>query len=230
MYFARAVNSTMLVALGSLASAQTNGTEVTTIAFTQLLNFCIMPLNAILRYHASGMILPVHSGTSDLSEKKAQSRAGGFFFLSDPFADPLCAPDPNAIPPPSNGVVVHVHSSMMSSVLSSATEAKLDNLFLNGKEAAMLRNTHKDMGHPQPATPVQNDNACAAGICNETVKQQQSKAMDMHFSWIRDRVKHGHFLVHWQKGADNLADYFTKHHSPSHHRLMCSRYLLELRT
>jgi hypothetical protein len=27
---------------------------------------------------------------------------------------------------------------------------------------------------------------------------------------------------------DNLADYFTKHHSPSHHRLMRSRYLVNL--
>ena len=44
--------------------------------------------------------------------------------------------------------------------------------------------------------------------------------MDMRFYWIRDRVRQGHFLISWRKGADNLADYFTKHHLPSHHRLM----------
>jgi hypothetical protein len=50
----------------------------------------------------------------------------------------------------------------------------------------------------------------------------------MRFYWIRDRVAQGHFVVHWSQGSDNLTDYFTKHHSPSHHRLMGSRYLLEL--
>ena len=229
LYYARAVDSTMLVALGSLSSAQNNGTAATTIAVTQLLNYCATHPDAVLRFHASGMILHVHSDASYLSEKKARSRAGGIFFLSSPLADPNRAPSPTATPPPSNGAI-HVHSSIMTSVLSSATEAELGALFQNGKEAAMLRTTLTDMGHPQPATPIQTDNACAAGICNDTVKQRRSKAMDMRFYWIRDRVTQGQFLVHWRKGADNLADYFTKHHSPSHHRLMRSRYLLDLHT
>ena len=229
LYYARAVDSTMLVALGSLASAQNNGTEATTVAITQLLNYCATHPEATLRYHASGMILHVHSDASYLSEKKARSRAGGYFFLSDPLPNPLQVPPPDSPPPPPNGAV-HVHSSIMIPVLSSATEAELAALFHNGKEAAMLRTTLEDMGHPQPATPIQTDNACASGICNETVKQRRSKAMDMRFYWIRDRVKQGQFLVHWRKGSENLADYFTKHHSPSHHRLMRSRYLLELHT
>jgi hypothetical protein len=29
-------------------------------------------------------------------------------------------------------------------------------------------------------------------------------------------------------GMDNLADYFTKHHSPSYHHLMHSHYLVDL--
>ena len=229
LYYARAVDSTMLVALGSLASAQTNGTEATTVAITQLLNYCASHPNAILRYHSSGMVLHVHSDASYLSEKHARSRAGGYFFLSSPLLDPTCAPAPDSPPPPTNGAI-HVHSSIMTAVLSSAAEAEFGALFHNGKDAAMLRTTLEDMGHPQPATPIQTDNACACGISNDTVKQRRSKAMDMRFYWIRDRVKQGHFLVHWRKGSDNLADYFTKHHSPSHHRLMRSRYLLDLHT
>jgi cytochrome b involved in lipid metabolism len=50
----------------------------------------------------------------------------------------------------------------------------------------------------------------------------------MRFYWIRDRIKQGQFIIHWRAGKDNLADYFTKHHSPAHHKLMRSRYLLEL--
>jgi hypothetical protein len=229
LYYARAIDSTMLVALGSLASQQNNGTKATTIAITQLLNYAATHPDATLRYHASGMVLHVHSDASYLSEKKARSRAGGYFFLSDPLANPLQAPPPDSPPPPSNGAV-HVHSSILVPVLSSATEAELAALFHNGKEAAMLRTTLEDMGHPQPATPIQTDNACASGICNETVKQRRSKAMDMRFYWIRDRVKQGQFLVHWRKGSENLADYFTKHHSPSHHRKIRSQYLVELHT
>ena len=33
------------------------------------------------------------------------------------------------------------------------------------------------------------------------------------------------FLVYWQPGITNLADYHTKHQSPDHHRLMRSTYL-----
>jgi hypothetical protein len=135
--------------------------------------------------------------------------------------------DPNASPPPENSNV-HVPCTILKVVVSLAAEAKLGALFYNGKEAAWLRTTFADMGHPQPLTPIQTDNSCAAGIANGTVKQRQSKAIDMRFCWIRDGVTQGHFMVHWRRGSDNLADYFTKHHSPAHHRLMRSWYLLGL--
>jgi hypothetical protein len=112
--------------------------------------------------------------------------------------------------------------------MSSATEAELGALFYNAKDGVWLRTTLDEMGHPQPATPIQTDNACASGIANDTVKQRRSKAIDMRFYWVKDRVSKGQFLVHWRRGTDNLADYFTKHHSPSHHRLMRSRYLISL--
>jgi hypothetical protein len=173
------------------------------------------------------MCLHIHSDASYLSEKQARSRAGGIFFLSTQPEDPTASPKPDAVPPPQNGAI-HVLSSIMKSVLSSATEAELGALFYNAKDGAMLRNVLEEMGHPQPPTPIQTDNACASGIVNDTVKQRRSKAIDMRFYWIRDRVNQGQFIVHWRRGVDNLADYFTKHHSPSHHRLMRSRYLLEL--
>jgi hypothetical protein len=44
-------------------------------------------------------------------------------------------------------------------------------------------------------------------IAKLTVKHRRSKAIDMRFYWIQDRVKQGQFLVHWRRGADNLADY-----------------------
>jgi hypothetical protein len=40
----------------------------------------------------------------------------------------------------------------------------------------------------------------------------------MRFYWVKDRVKKGQFHVYWGPGYRNLADYFTKHHSPAHHK------------
>jgi hypothetical protein len=40
------------------------------------------------------------------------------------------------------------------------------------KDAAPLQIALLKMGHPQKATPIQTDNACAAVIANDTVKQR----------------------------------------------------------
>jgi hypothetical protein len=112
--------------------------------------------------------------------------------------------------------------------MSSATEAEMAALFYNGKDAAPLQITLTKMGHRQKATPLQVNNACTAGIANDTVKQRRSKAMDMRFYWIKDRVHQKQYQVHWRKGTDNLAECVTKHNSPAHHRRMRSRYLLDL--
>jgi hypothetical protein len=49
--------------------------------------------------------------------------------------------------------------------------------------------------------------------------------MDMHFYWIKDRVKQGQFNVYWGPGYRNLADYFTKHRSLAHHKRMREIYI-----
>ncbi len=224
LFYARAVDSSMLAALGSLASAQSKGTKATADAATQLLNYAATHPDATVCFRASGMALHGHSDASYLSESEARSRIGGIFFLSDcDMTSPGKPPDPDATPPPFNGAILVV-SSILKAVMSSATEAETGGLFYNCKEATVLRQTLIDMGHPQPATLIQTDNACAAGIVNDTVKQKRSKAMDMRFYWVKDRVRNGDFIIHWRRGTDNMADYFTKHHSPSHHRLMRSTY------
>jgi hypothetical protein len=115
----------------------------------------------------------------------------------------------------------------MSVVLSSATEAELGALFYNAKDATAFRVTLDELGHIQPPTPIQTDNACASGIANKTIKQRRSKAIDMRFYWVKDRVEQKQFIIYWRPGLTNLADYFSKHHSPAHHRKMRSHYLLE---
>ena len=168
------------------------------------------------------MILHIASDASYLSVDGARSRFGGYFFLSKNIGTQ--APTPSDPSPPFNAPV-HVNSAIIAAVMSSAAEAEYGALFFNAKDGCKLRNSLTDMGYPQPATPIQADNSCAVGLANDTVKQKRSKAIDMRFYWVKDRVKQKQFLVYWRQGVDNDADYFTKHHPPSHHRKNRSRYL-----
>jgi hypothetical protein len=109
--------------------------------------------------------------------------------------------------------------------MSSAAEAEIGAVFINAKEGAFLRTKLQEVGHPHPPTPMETDNTTATGYSNGTIKQKRTKAMDIHFDWIKDRVKQGQFNVYWGPGYQNLADYFTKHHSPAHHKRMRKIYI-----
>ena len=104
--------------------------------------------------------------------------------------------------------------------MSSASEAETGAGYYNAKQLIPLRQTLIELGHPQDATPLQLDNQSATQMLNDTVSQKRSKAMDMRFYWLRDRAKQQQFHIYWKQGQHNLADYFTKHHSPSHYRKM----------
>ena len=191
-------------------------------AAIHLLNYCATHPDATIRFHSSDMILHIHSDASYLSVHGARSRVGGYFFLSQ--HPPSIGYNANTPAPPFNGPI-HVNSIILQHVMSSAAEAELGALFHNAKDAETLRTVLIAMGHPQPATPIQTDNACANGIVNDTVKQKRSRAMDMRFYWVRDRVRQGHFLVFWAPGDINIADYYTKHFAVSHHRSIRSTVL-----
>jgi hypothetical protein len=51
------------------------------------------------------------------------------------------------------------------------------------------------MGHPQDATELKTDNTTAHGIANKKILQKWSKAMDMRYYWIQDRIKQGQFDI-----------------------------------
>jgi hypothetical protein len=195
LFYGRAIDSTMSVALGTIASQQSKGTQATAQALTQLLKYAAAHPDPTVRYHTSGMYLHVRSDVSYMSEASARSRAGGIFFLIQRPTDPSKPPAPTAIPPPQNGAI-YIISTIMRNVMASAMEAELGALFHNARDGIPLRTTLIEMGHDQAATLIHTDNACAAGVANETVKQRRSKSIDMRFYWIRDRIKQGQFFIH----------------------------------
>jgi hypothetical protein len=72
---------------------------------------------------------------------------------------------------------------------------------------------------------MDTDNTTATGYINGTIKEKCTNAMDMRFYWIKDGVKQGQIEIYWGPGFQNLADYFTKHHSPAHHKQIRDVYI-----
>jgi hypothetical protein len=69
--------------LNDIATEQTKATEKTQGATNQLLDYLANHPCATIRYHASDMILHIHSDASYLSVSNARSRLGGLFFCGD---------------------------------------------------------------------------------------------------------------------------------------------------
>jgi hypothetical protein len=67
--------------LNDIATEQTKATERTQAATNQMLDYLAAPPDATIRYHASDMVLHIHSDAYYLSVSNAQSRLGGLFFL-----------------------------------------------------------------------------------------------------------------------------------------------------
>jgi hypothetical protein len=61
LYYARPVDPTVLVPLNDIATEQTKATEKTQAVTNQLLDYLATHTNATIRYHASYMILHIHS-------------------------------------------------------------------------------------------------------------------------------------------------------------------------
>ena len=169
---------------------------------------------AVTTYRASDMVLAIHSNAGYLSEEGARSRAGGHHFLSKNVANP------------SNNGAIYNEASIIKSVMSSATEAKIGALYINARKGVKEHNILEEMAHTQPPTPIQTDNLTADGIINLCVQPKRTKAMDMRFHWLRDwGVNQKQFRFYWRPGTLMRADYWTKHHPPSHHRHMRSEIL-----
>ena len=61
LYYGRAVDYTILLALSVIASEQSNGTKRTMEKTIQLLDYLATHPAAKVRFHASSMILNIHS-------------------------------------------------------------------------------------------------------------------------------------------------------------------------
>ncbi len=174
LFLGRAVDSTLLCLISAIASRSSKLTKDMMRQTLQLLNHLATQEDAMLSYHASNMVLALHSNTCYLSKPKPRSRARGHFFLSN-----------DTTIPPNNGAVLNI-AHIIKNVMSLATKTELAGLYIMACEAVYIRIILEELGHKQPPTPIQTDNAIVDAIINVKVQPKQTKAMDMRFHWLQD--------------------------------------------
>ena len=120
LYYARAIDVTILPAVTHLSLLQANPTQDVLQSSQRLLAYCSRYPNNALRYHACDMTLHIQSDASYLSRPQARSVAGAIFYLG------------NAHQPTHINGCVHALSSIIPSVVASVAEAEYVALFQAG--------------------------------------------------------------------------------------------------
>jgi hypothetical protein len=197
MHYARILDHTLLPAVTYLACFQAAPTLDTMAAMERLLGYCAKHPNATQVIHPSPMLLTVFSDASYLNRPNSGSTIGGLHTLSDHSPDKLNAS-------------VHAESSGIPVIVSSAGEAELSSAFGNAKIAHDERTILRNLGYPQPPTPIYCDNECTIGLAHDAIKRKQSKSMDLRWDWLRDRVAQRMFVLPYLRSILNPADFFTK--------------------
>ena len=57
------------------------------------------------------------------------------------------------------------------------------------------------------------------------MKPKRSKTWGLKWHWLRDKEVLEKLRLYWERGENNDADYFTKHHPPIYHPQMPPRYI-----
>jgi hypothetical protein len=201
LYYARAVDPTMLTQLNKIATRLPEATDEILEQVQHFLGYAATFPDAVTIVKPSGMRLVVHSDASYLSETKARSRAGGVCYLTSADDDLMghsCSSPVDSM------------SSIIPTVVAAASEAEYAALFMNGQNAIAIGNTLADLGYPQDPILVVTDNTTAESLANESAKIKRSKSIDMRYHWVRDKCRQKLLNVVWRTKIGNKADLFTK--------------------
>ena len=219
LYYARAIDGTMLPALNTIGTQQAKPTKKTMQKCLRLLDYAATYPYGSLRYYASDMVLHVDSDAAYLVMQEALSRIAGYYHLSDK--------PPTVGKIPLNGPVL-IECKTLRNVVASAAEAEIGGLFHNAQISIPLRVIIEALGHPQPSTLIKTDNATAHGFIYDNINLKKSKSWEMRYYWLRDRKEQGQFNFIWDYGDQNDGDYFTKHHATIYHWEMRPHYIKDI--
>ena len=143
LYYSICIYNTILPVFIDIAAEQSILTTNTVRKVAKLLNYLATNPSAQIQYHASGMVLHMHTDVSYLSVSKARIRASGIFFLANTFPNNQ---DMKSYEPPVNGIF-HVVCKIMKNIMASVVEAKLGDIFICGQDTVPIRTTVIEIGH-----------------------------------------------------------------------------------
>ena len=179
LYYARAIDNTMLVALNELAREQANPTENTKIKANRLMDYANTYLNTTIRYHASNMQLHVDTDAAYLIAPKAKSRIASYYHFPQ-----RQTPSTSHLP---NGAIL-IECKTLKHVVASAAEAESAGVFHSAQISIHIRRFLHSLGHTQTATSIKTDNSAATGFIHDNIHKKRSKSWDMRYYWLRDKV------------------------------------------
>ena len=215
LYYARAIDGSILPALNEISTIQAQPTMNTLRKCRRVLDYLHSHQHAYIRYRASDMQLQVDSDAAYLVLPKAKSRVAGYYHLTNASTNGKSF---------YNGPI-HIECKALRHVVSSAAEAEVAALYHNAQQLLPIRRALIGLGHPQPATPIKTDNSTALGFVYNNIHMKKSKAWDMRYNWLRDREIQKQFRIYWMPGTQNHGDYWTKHHPTIYHRQIRNQYI-----
>ena len=163
LYYARAIDGTMLTELSAITTEQSATTATTLKNTNQFLDYAATNDKAVLIYKASHIVLAIHSNASYLNEQQARSRAGGHFFMSR-----------NKKYPSNNEAILNT-AQVIKAVMSSAVKAELGMSYINAKFAAPYQAYAHGKRPPTSLTQIQTDNSTAFRVVTKNLSQRQPK-------------------------------------------------------
>jgi hypothetical protein len=198
MWYARMTDSPTLTAVSILATEQAARRSSILPKVDRYLGHLMQQPSNVIRFHASDMRYYAYGDVSHNSVSHGRSRAGGYGFFG--WQD-----DPHRL----NGAVFTM-SSVLDVVTSSACEGEYGAAYMVARNAVWIRTVARALGYPQGPTVILCDNTCAVGLASDTLKTAKTKAIDLRFHWLRDRVRQQQFNIVWVPSDANIADFFTK--------------------
>ena len=136
LYYCLGIDSTILVTLSEIGVQQSTATTDTEKKFAKLMYYLHNHPDAVVRFHASDMILYIESDAAYLVLPKARSRVASIFYFRNA----------TSRRPPLNGAIQVIFKTLQN-VFSSASEAETGGIFVGGQQSVPIITALSELNH-----------------------------------------------------------------------------------
>jgi hypothetical protein len=200
LYYARAVDPTMLTTTNTIASQQAIPTEAVKAQAVRLLQYAAAHPNNAIVYKKSKMHVILQVDASYLSRSNARSVAGGVAYFGD------------ADNPTKKNDMIYAISYIIDVVVLSAGEAEYGAAFIFAQQGVGIRNIATALGHMQPPTPILCDNQFAIGLAIDTIKQKNPRVSTCAFIGFAIASGKASSLLHTSQAPSTWRTFLPRHY------------------